>query len=128
MRSSTVGTTLPFLNSTQIIQTFATQTQASDTMHLAKVKTDLRASMTPPRHPPPETPTRRALAILGTAVFLLLAPGFFVVLVPYWISHWHFQPAFLGFAPFRVIGQDVRHALWLLRLSYTRYTSKTNVR
>jgi protein-S-isoprenylcysteine O-methyltransferase Ste14 len=60
--------------------------------------------MTPPRHPPPEIPTRRALAILGSAVFLVLAPGFFVVLVPYWISHWQFQPPFLGFAPFRVIG------------------------
>lgn len=48
--------------------------------------------------------TRRVLAILGTAVFLVLAPGFFVVLVPYWISRWQFEPPFLGFLPFRVIG------------------------
>jgi protein-S-isoprenylcysteine O-methyltransferase Ste14 len=60
--------------------------------------------MTLPQQPPPETRTRRALAILGTAVFLVLAPGFFVVLVPYWISQWQFQPPFLGFAPFRIIG------------------------
>lgn len=60
--------------------------------------------MTLPQQPPPETRTRRALAILGTAVFLALAPGFFVVLVPYWISRWQFQPPFLGFAPFRIIG------------------------
>ena len=52
----------------------------------------------------PETPTRPTLAILGTAVFLVLAPGFFVVLVPYWISRWQVQPPFLGFRPFRVLG------------------------
>jgi protein-S-isoprenylcysteine O-methyltransferase Ste14 len=60
--------------------------------------------MTVPQQPPPETRTRRALAILSTAVFLVLAPGFFVVLVPYWISRWHFQPPLFGFAPFRIIG------------------------
>jgi protein-S-isoprenylcysteine O-methyltransferase Ste14 len=50
------------------------------------------------------TLTRRMLALLGTAVFLVLAPGFFVVLVPYWISRWRFQPALLGFTPFRILG------------------------
>jgi protein-S-isoprenylcysteine O-methyltransferase Ste14 len=60
--------------------------------------------MTPPEQSPPQTRTRRALAILGTAAFLVLAPGFFVVLVPYWLSRWQFQPLFLGFTPFRAIG------------------------
>jgi protein-S-isoprenylcysteine O-methyltransferase Ste14 len=60
--------------------------------------------MTPPQQQPPETGARRALAVVGTAVFLVLAPGFFVVLVPYWISRWQFQPPFLGFTPFRIIG------------------------
>lgn len=61
--------------------------------------------MTPPHQSqPPSTGTRRALAILGTAVFLFLAPGFFVVLLPYWISRWQIQPPLFGFAPFRVIG------------------------
>jgi len=60
--------------------------------------------MTPPEQSSPQTRTRGVLAILGTVVFLVLAPGFFVVLMPYWISGWQFQPAFLGFPSFRVIG------------------------
>jgi protein-S-isoprenylcysteine O-methyltransferase Ste14 len=61
--------------------------------------------MTPPdesqRAP---TLARRALALLGTAVFLVLAPGFFVVLVPYSISRWRFQLPLLGFTAFRMLG------------------------
>lgn len=59
--------------------------------------------MTRPQ-PQPDTPTRRALAILGTVAFLVLAPGFFVVLLPYWISRWQFQSRLPGFSPFRAIG------------------------
>ena len=47
---------------------------------------------------------RRVLAVLGTAVFLLLAPGIVAGLVPWWISRWHAHAPFLGFTPFRVIG------------------------
>jgi len=47
---------------------------------------------------------RRALAILGSAVFLVVAPGTVAVYVPWRISHWHSAPPLLGFAPFRVIG------------------------
>jgi protein-S-isoprenylcysteine O-methyltransferase Ste14 len=50
------------------------------------------------------TLTRRVLALLGTTGFLVLAPGFFVALVPYWISHWRLQPPLLGFTPFRILG------------------------
>jgi protein-S-isoprenylcysteine O-methyltransferase Ste14 len=60
--------------------------------------------MTPPEQSQQDTPTRRLLAILGTAVFLVLAPGFLVALIPYWISRWQFHAPFLGFMPFRVIG------------------------
>lgn len=61
--------------------------------------------MTPPQQSQTApTRARRALAILGTAIFLVLAPGFFVVLVPYWISRWRFEPPFFGLAPFRVFG------------------------
>jgi protein-S-isoprenylcysteine O-methyltransferase Ste14 len=61
--------------------------------------------MTPTDEPPrAPAPTRRALALLGTAVFLVLAPGFFVVLVPYWISRWRIQPPLLGFTEFRLLG------------------------
>jgi protein-S-isoprenylcysteine O-methyltransferase Ste14 len=47
---------------------------------------------------------RRAFAVLGSAVFLVLAPGFVVGLVPWWISRWRMQEPLLGFAPLRVIG------------------------
>jgi protein-S-isoprenylcysteine O-methyltransferase Ste14 len=45
-----------------------------------------------------------AFAIVGTAVFLLLAPGIVAGLVPWWISAWRVRPPFLGFTLFRVIG------------------------
>jgi protein-S-isoprenylcysteine O-methyltransferase Ste14 len=37
-------------------------------------------------------------------VFLLLAPGVVVGLVPWWISHWQLRPALLGFPGFRYLG------------------------
>jgi protein-S-isoprenylcysteine O-methyltransferase Ste14 len=49
----------------------------------------------------------RGWAILGTGVFLVLAPGTFDVLVPWWISGWRVHAAFPGFAAIRVLG-------WLL--------------
>ena len=52
----------------------------------------------------PDGRLRSAFAIVGTAVFLLLAPGAVAGLVPWWISAWSVHPAFFGFAPFRVIG------------------------
>jgi protein-S-isoprenylcysteine O-methyltransferase Ste14 len=48
--------------------------------------------------------TRRTSAILGTAAFLLLAPGTVAGLIPWWISHWRLRPPFFGFTPFRAIG------------------------
>ncbi|HUK17568.1 MAG TPA: isoprenylcysteine carboxylmethyltransferase family protein [Bryobacteraceae bacterium] len=47
---------------------------------------------------------RKVLAIVGSAVFLVIAPGFVAGLVPWWISHWRFEPALLGFAPLRFVG------------------------
>jgi protein-S-isoprenylcysteine O-methyltransferase Ste14 len=48
--------------------------------------------------------TRRVLAVVGSAIFLVIAPGFVAVLVPWWISRWHAHEPFFGFTPFRVIG------------------------
>jgi protein-S-isoprenylcysteine O-methyltransferase Ste14 len=48
--------------------------------------------------------TRRVLAVLGTATFLVLAPGTVAGYIPWRISRWRFHPPFLGFAPFRAIG------------------------
>lgn len=47
---------------------------------------------------------RKAAAIVGSAVFLVIAPGFVAGLAPWWISHWRLHPAFLGFQPFRFLG------------------------
>jgi len=49
----------------------------------------------------------RGWAILGTGVFLVLAPGTFDVFVPWWISRWRVHAAFPGFLALRVLG-------WLL--------------
>ncbi len=42
--------------------------------------------------------------MVGSAVFLLLAPGTFMAFVPWWISRWRMRAPFLGFTPFRAIG------------------------
>ena len=46
----------------------------------------------------------RSSAIVGSAVFLVIAPGTIAVLVPYWIYRWHMAPPLLGFSAFRVLG------------------------
>src|SRR5215467_5333737 len=39
---------------------------------------------------------RRVFAIVGSAAFLVLAPGFVAGMVPWWISHWRVESALLG--------------------------------
>jgi protein-S-isoprenylcysteine O-methyltransferase Ste14 len=46
----------------------------------------------------------RPAAILGSAVFLVIAPGSIAVLFPYWISRWHMEPPLLGWVGMRVVG------------------------
>src|SRR5580658_10193108 len=43
-------------------------------------------------------------AILGSAVFLVIAPGFVAGLAPWWISHWRVDPPLLGTIFFRFVG------------------------
>jgi protein-S-isoprenylcysteine O-methyltransferase Ste14 len=43
-------------------------------------------------------------AIFGSAVFLLIAPGFVAGLVPLWISHWQIKTPFFGMPLFRFAG------------------------
>lgn len=38
----------------------------------------------------------KLLPILGSVVFLVIAPGFIAGLVPWWICHWQSQPPFFG--------------------------------
>jgi protein-S-isoprenylcysteine O-methyltransferase Ste14 len=47
---------------------------------------------------------RKVAAIVGSAVFLVIAPGFVAGLVPWWISHWHLKAAFLGLTVLRLAG------------------------
>jgi len=47
---------------------------------------------------------RRPSAILGTLVFLLVAPGFVAGVVPWWITRWRFQPIPLNISLLRWIG------------------------
>jgi protein-S-isoprenylcysteine O-methyltransferase Ste14 len=46
----------------------------------------------------------KAMSILGSVLFFVVAPVVVAGLVPWWIMHWEFQPAFWGFEVTRVIG------------------------
>ncbi len=48
--------------------------------------------------------TRKPLAIMVSAVFLVIAPGFVAGLVPWWISRWRLEAPFLGVPLFRFAG------------------------
>jgi hypothetical protein len=45
---------------------------------------------------------RRAPAILGSAIFLVIAPGSLAAYVPWYLTQWHLEPALFPIA--RVIG------------------------
>src|SRR5271170_2462980 len=47
---------------------------------------------------------RKILAMLGSAVFLVVAPGFVTGLVPWWISSWRLEASFFGMPLFRFAG------------------------
>jgi len=47
---------------------------------------------------------RKLLAILGSAVFLVIAPGFVAGWVPRWISRWQIEAPFFGMPLFRFAG------------------------
>ena len=47
---------------------------------------------------------RRVSAIIGSAIFLFLAPGIVAGYIPWRISGWHVQPPLLGMAWLRVVG------------------------
>jgi protein-S-isoprenylcysteine O-methyltransferase Ste14 len=47
---------------------------------------------------------RRTAAIIGSAIFLVIAPGTLTVYIPYALTRWRMGPPLLGFSFFRVIG------------------------
>jgi protein-S-isoprenylcysteine O-methyltransferase Ste14 len=67
-------------------------------------KTGPAVAMTIEPLSPSDHHIRRTFALLGTALFLILAPGCVAGLVPWWISRWQFRAPFAGYAPLRAIG------------------------
>jgi len=51
-----------------------------------------------------DSPIRKVFAILGSAAFLVIAPGVVAGAVPWWISRWRLQPPLLGLPGVRVVG------------------------
>jgi protein-S-isoprenylcysteine O-methyltransferase Ste14 len=47
---------------------------------------------------------RKVVSIVGSAVFLVIAPGFVAGLAPWWISHWRLNAPFFGTPLFRYAG------------------------
>ena len=47
---------------------------------------------------------RRTLAILGSAIFLVIAPGIVAGYVPWLICRWHVEAPLLGIFSFRIVG------------------------
>lgn len=47
---------------------------------------------------------RRTIAVLGSAIFLVIAPGTLALLIPWWISHWRFETPFVFWFPLRIVG------------------------
>jgi protein-S-isoprenylcysteine O-methyltransferase Ste14 len=47
---------------------------------------------------------QRTRAILGSALFLVAAPGVLAGLVPWWLTRWQLRPPFLGLELTRAIG------------------------
>jgi len=46
----------------------------------------------------------RPSAAIGSALFLVIAPGTVAGLVPWWISRWHVRPPFFGMSAIRGLG------------------------
>jgi protein-S-isoprenylcysteine O-methyltransferase Ste14 len=47
---------------------------------------------------------RRVFAVIGSALFLVVAPGFVAGLVPYWISSWNLESRSVAWFPLRILG------------------------
>ena len=46
----------------------------------------------------------RVVALIGSAAFLVLAPGTIAVYLPWTMTRWKMQPPLLGLAPLRIVG------------------------
>jgi protein-S-isoprenylcysteine O-methyltransferase Ste14 len=67
----------------------------------------------------------RFAAVVGSVLFLVVAPGTLVVLLPFRISHWRVAPPLVGFVGFRVLGVLLMAAgLPVLLDSFARFALK----
>jgi protein-S-isoprenylcysteine O-methyltransferase Ste14 len=65
---------------------------------------------------------RRVSAVLGSAVFLVVAPGSIAGWVPWSISRWQMQAPLLGFGPIRIFGGAlIVAAVFVLLESFGRF-------
>jgi protein-S-isoprenylcysteine O-methyltransferase Ste14 len=65
---------------------------------------------------------RRAMAVLGSALFLVIAPGTVAGLAPWWISGWNFKTPWPGWLALRVVGAlMIAAALPVLLDSFARF-------
>ncbi len=46
----------------------------------------------------------KAIAVLGSALFFVIAPLVLAGFVPWWVTHWEFRPAFCGVDLTRILG------------------------
>ena len=47
---------------------------------------------------------KRAMALLGSAIFLVIAPGTLAVYVPWTFTRWRMAPRLFGFSSLRILG------------------------
>jgi protein-S-isoprenylcysteine O-methyltransferase Ste14 len=68
---------------------------------------------------------KRAGAIVGSAIFLVIAPGTIAVYLPWTICHWRFAAPLFGFFPSRIIGAlMITAGLPILLDSFARFAIK----
>ncbi len=46
----------------------------------------------------------KAIAVLGSALFFVIAPLMLVGFIPWWVTQWEFRPAFFGIDLTRILG------------------------
>jgi protein-S-isoprenylcysteine O-methyltransferase Ste14 len=51
-----------------------------------------------------EGAVRKTIAVLGSALFFVVAPGVLAALIPWSITHWEFRPPFLDLQATRAVG------------------------
>ena len=47
---------------------------------------------------------QKTIAVLGSALFFVVAPAFLAGLIPWWMTHWEFRPPFVDLQATRAVG------------------------